>query len=186
MSTRRQQLVATAAQLFAERGFSGVSVNDIGEACGISGPALYKHFRSKDELLTEALVSTSEHLVAAATDVVAANTAPADQLDELIAGHVDFSLTEPALIVIQDREWAHLPAPAQEQVRQLQREYIGIWVDSLMALRPNVDRGTAWASVQAVFGLLNSTPRSARIDRERMRDLLAQMARGALLLPAQI
>ena len=44
---RRQQIIDTAAELFAERGFHGVSVNDIGAACGISGPALYKHFPSK-------------------------------------------------------------------------------------------------------------------------------------------
>ena len=64
MTTRREQLLDTAAELFAERGFHGVSVNDIGEACGISGPALYKHFNSKDDLLAQSLTSTSERLLA--------------------------------------------------------------------------------------------------------------------------
>ena len=48
---RREQIVATAATLFAERGFHGVSVGDIGAAVGISGPGLYKHFPAKDDLL---------------------------------------------------------------------------------------------------------------------------------------
>ena len=62
--TRREQILATAAQLFAARGFHGVSVAEIGAACGISGPALYKHFASKDAMLAQMLVSISETLLA--------------------------------------------------------------------------------------------------------------------------
>ena len=53
-----------AARLFAERGFHGVSVGDIGKAVGVSGPALYKHFDSKDAVLAEMLVAISERLLA--------------------------------------------------------------------------------------------------------------------------
>ena len=61
--TRREQILATAADLFAARGFHGVSVVDLGAACGISGPALYKHFASKDAVLAEMLVSISQRLL---------------------------------------------------------------------------------------------------------------------------
>ena len=50
---RRSQILDVAARLFAERGFHGVSVGDIGKAVGVSGPALYKHFDSKDAVLAE-------------------------------------------------------------------------------------------------------------------------------------
>ncbi|MGN6574426.1 MAG: TetR/AcrR family transcriptional regulator, partial [Nocardioides sp.] len=63
MSARREQILDTAATLFAERGFHGVSVAELGAACGISGPALYKHFESKDAMLAEMLVSISEELL---------------------------------------------------------------------------------------------------------------------------
>ena len=49
--SRREQILATAAELFAARGFHGVSVAELGAACGISGPALYKHFSSKQAML---------------------------------------------------------------------------------------------------------------------------------------
>ena len=49
--SRREQILGTAAELFAKRGFHGVSVADLGAAVGISGPALYKHFPSKDDLV---------------------------------------------------------------------------------------------------------------------------------------
>jgi len=181
VTTRREQILDIAAGLFAARGFHGVSVNDIGEACGISGPALYKHFSGKEDLLARSLTSISETLLsegrrrrAEASDDVAA-------LDALIAWHVEFALTHPALIVIQDREWSNLPAQAQQTVRELQLAYIDEWVETLRALRPELDRPTARAAVQAVFGLLNSTPHSARIGAEAMSRLLASMARAALL-----
>ena len=60
-----------AARLFAERGFHGVSVGDIGKAVGVSGPALYKHFDSKDAVLAEMLVAISERLLAEGQERVA-------------------------------------------------------------------------------------------------------------------
>ncbi|HEU4568500.1 MAG TPA: helix-turn-helix domain-containing protein, partial [Marmoricola sp.] len=63
MAGRREQILDTAATMFAERGFHGVSVADLGAACGISGPALYKHVPSKEALLAEMLVSISERLL---------------------------------------------------------------------------------------------------------------------------
>ena len=64
VTSRRQQILDIAAELFAARGFHGVSVAELGSACGISGPALYKHFESKDAMLAEMLVSISETLLA--------------------------------------------------------------------------------------------------------------------------
>ena len=54
--TRREQILKEAARLFAERGFHGVGVDEIGAAVGISGPGLYRHFAGKDAMLAELLV----------------------------------------------------------------------------------------------------------------------------------
>ena len=50
-ANRRAELMASAARLFAERGFAAVSTADLGDAVGMSGPALYRHFASKEALL---------------------------------------------------------------------------------------------------------------------------------------
>src|SRR4051812_9872023 len=73
---RRSQILDVAAKLFAERGFHGVSVGDIGKAVGVSGPALYKHFDSKDAVLAEMLVSISERLLAEGLERVARADGP--------------------------------------------------------------------------------------------------------------
>ena len=62
--SRREQILAAAAELFARHGFHGVGIDDIGAAVGISGPALYRHFRSKDAMLGEMLTSISDFLLA--------------------------------------------------------------------------------------------------------------------------
>ena len=182
VTERRQQILDTAAELFAERGFHGVSVHDIGAACGISGPALYKHFSGKGELLAASLTDISETLLKEGSARAAAAESPGDALDALIDWHVDFALGHPALIVVQDREWTNLAAAARRDVRALQLSYIDIWVDTVLALEPAGidDRATARAAVQATFGLLNSTPHSARIKPTTMRALLIEIARRSL------
>ncbi|UMG94347.1 helix-turn-helix domain-containing protein [Nocardioides sp. TF02-7] len=103
--TRREQILATAADLFAARGFHGVSVAELGAACGISGPALYKHFPSKQAMLAEMLVSISERLLAVGRERVAAAPEPAAAVRALVDWHVDFALGHRSLIVVQDRDW---------------------------------------------------------------------------------
>ncbi len=182
MSTpRRQQILDTAASLFAERGFHGVSVHDIGGACGISGPALYKHFDSKNDILTQSLTAISERLLAEGRSRVAATTDPGEALAALIAWHIDFALGNPGLIVIQEREWANLDAAGRKRVRSLQLDYVDVWVDVVRSLRHDLDPTQARATVQATFGLINSTPHSARISESAMRALLTPMAEAALL-----
>jgi AcrR family transcriptional regulator len=176
LPTRREQILATAAELFAARGFHGVSVSELGAACGITGPALYKHFASKDAVLAEMLVSISEQLLAVGRARVRAADGPVEALAALVDWHVDFAVRQRALIVVQDRDWESLPTEAREQVRELQRKYVDLWaaqlrgVDSELALTP------ARAMAHAVFGLINSTPHSGRLPDAAMRDLLRGMA----------
>jgi len=180
MASRRDQPLAPAAVLFPERGFAGVSVTALGPACGIPGPALYRHFSSKDAMLAEMLVSISEELLEVGRERVRESEGPREALHALVNWHIDFALTNKALIVVQDRDWASLPTEAREQVRNLQRRYVELWVEQLRENRPGLpsDRGRAMA--HAVFGLLNSTPHSALLSEAEMRSMLEEMALGAL------
>src|SRR3954449_943419 len=179
-TTRRQQILDTAAALFADRGFHGVSVADIGAACGISGPALYKHFASKDAVLAEMLVEISERLLAVGHERSAAAPDARAALAALVEWHVDFALRDRPLIVVQDRDWESLPDEAREQVRSLQREYVDLWADRLREVHQPLRQDSARAMAHAAFGLINSTPHSALLPDVRMRDLLSQMAHAAL------
>lgn len=47
---RREQLLAVVAPLLAERGYHGVSMDELADAAGVTKPVLYQHFRSKQAL----------------------------------------------------------------------------------------------------------------------------------------
>lgn len=179
--SRRDQILATAAELFAARGFHGVSVADLGAACGISGPALYKHFPAKEAILAEMLVDISEELLRVGRERVAeAGGEPAGALRGLVDWHVSFALAHRALIVVQDRDWESLPPDARERVRRLQRTYVDLWATQLQALDPGLSLTRARAMAHAAFGLINSTPHSGLLPDADMAALLRGMAGRAL------
>ena len=179
--SRREQILRAAAQLFAERGSKAVGVDDVGAAVGVTGPAIYRHFASKDAMLAEMLLRISERLLARGSErVAAAGEDPAAQLRALIAFQVEFALDNPALITVQDRDLASLPGADAARVRRLQRRYVEVWVDVLDQLHPGDDAPACRARAHAVFGLINSTPHSAgRLPRPEMATLLAGMAWAA-------
>ena len=180
MSTRREQILTKAAELFAQRGFHGVSVVELGAACGISGPALYKHFPSKDAMLAEMLVDISEELLRVGRARSRTATDAGDALHRLVGWHVDFALHNKPLIVVQDRDWANLPDEAREKVRSLQRRYVELWADRLREVHDDLSPRRARAMAHAAFGLINSTPHSAVLPEDEMAAMLERMALAAL------
>jgi AcrR family transcriptional regulator len=177
---RRDQIVDTAAELFAAKGFHGVSVGEIGRACGMSGPALYKHFDSKDAVLAAMLVGISEQLLEEGRARVAHARDAHQAVEALVEWHIDFALRHRALIIVQDRDWQSLPPEARERVRTLQREYVDVWAGQLRRLHRGLHTDRARAMAHAAFGLINSTPHSSVIPDDAMRGVLHRMAIGAL------
>ena len=180
---RTDAILSAAAELFAARGYTGVSLEDIGAAVGVSGPAVYRHFAGKQALLGALLIGVSERLVAGGQDVASAAVSEQDRMRALVVFHVDFALGNADVIRVQDRDFVYLSDESRADVRRLQRAYIELWIDSLAALVTE-DRDALRLRVQACFGLLNSTPHStstalrARVDTAR---LLTAMAVSALL-----
>jgi AcrR family transcriptional regulator len=178
---RRSALLHAAAALFAERGFERVSLEDLGAAVGISGPAVYRHFASKQAVLAALLIDVSRELVAGADTVIRSSMDPSSALVALIAFHVDFAISNPDVIVVQDRDLSSLQPDDRDLVRSLQRGYIEAWVGVLADLHPARPIAVLRIRSRATFGLINSTPHSARTSpKASVRALLESMAHAAL------
>jgi AcrR family transcriptional regulator len=174
---RRVQLLAAASRLFAERGFRAVSIEDLASEAGVSGPALYRHFDSKEAILADLLIKVSEQLLAQGAEHVANASSPSDALRSLIAFHTDFALRDRDLIRIQDHDFANLASGDAKAVSRLQRAYLEVWIAVLKQLDPSGAESVIRTKIQAVFGLLNSTPHSAlHRDAETTRAVLEEMA----------
>lgn len=183
--SRRDEILGIAVGLFATRGYHGVSMDDIGAAAGVTGPALYHHFAGKEAMLAAALNPVSEQLLAGGRARVAEHPAePARALAALVEFHVDFALNNPAVIALHLHELDRLPEEPRREIRRLQRLYVEEWVGVLAVLRPDVDSREARVLAHAAFGLMNSTPFiSGEVDRARCADLLRAAALASLLSP---
>lgn len=183
-ANRRSALLHAAAALFSERGFERVSLEDLGAAVGISGPAVYRHFASKQAVLAALLIDVSRELVAGADAVLASQLPDAEKLRELVVFHVEFATANADVIQVQDRDLESLGSDDRATVRALQRGYIEAWVGVLGAIHPDAAVAELRIRARATFGLINSTPHSARTSpRGAVRDLLESMAMAALTTP---
>src|SRR6266540_4039069 len=153
--SRREEILEIAVRLFAERGYHGVSMDDIGAAAGVTGPALYHHFAGKEAMIAAALTA-------------------------LVEFHVDFALANPAVIALHLHELDRLPEEPRRQIRRLQRLYVEEWVGVLTALR-DLQPAEARVLAHAAFGLMNSTPfLGGEVDRGRRAELLRAATLAAL------
>ena len=180
--SRRDEILDIAVGLFAARGYHGVSMDDIGSAAGVTGPALYHHFAGKEAMLVAALVPVSEGLLNGGRERVARRPDDARAaLADLIDFHVEFALENPAVIALHLHELDRLPEEPKRQIRRLQRLYVEEWVGVLATLRPELESSEARVLAHAAFGLMNSTPfLGGEVDRRRRADLLRDATAHAL------
>ncbi|GAA1148750.1 TetR/AcrR family transcriptional regulator [Microbacterium oxydans] len=168
---RSDAILHAAARLFAARGYSGVSLEDIGAAVGVSGPAVYRHFAGKQALLGAVLVKVSQDLIHGGRRVADEAPTPDARMRALIEFHVDFALGNAEVIQVQDRDVAFLSDADRAEVRRLQRAYIELWMAALAPLHrggtDGADPDELRLRVQACFGLINSTPHSTRAAARR-------------------
>lgn len=180
--SRREEILDVAVGLFASRGYDGVSMDAIGAAAGVTGPALYHHFKGKEAMLAAALYPVSESLLNGGRARVAQHADdPEAALVALVDFHVDFALANPAVIALHLHELDRLPEQPRREIRRLQRLYVEVWVSTITALRPELTAAEARVLAHATFGLMNSTPfLSVEVDRKRSAALLRTAALAAL------
>src|SRR3981189_3691401 len=157
--SRRDEILEIAVGLFAARGYHGVSMDDIGAAAGVTGPALYHHFAGKEAMVVAALNPVSEGLLEGGRARAAEWPADAKAaLESLVEFHVAFALANPAVIALHLHELDRLPEDPCRQIRRLQRLYVEVWVETLTGLRPELPAAEGRVLAHAAFGLMNSTP----------------------------
>src|ERR1700742_2708698 len=97
---RREEILTAAASLFAQRGFHGVSIDDIGSAAGMSGPGIYRHFPSKEAVLAQMLLDISERLLDEGGRRASSSADAQEAIDALLRWHIGFALGPPDLITV--------------------------------------------------------------------------------------
>jgi AcrR family transcriptional regulator len=177
---RREQIIATAMRLFAERGYHGVSMDDIGEAVGMSGPSLYEHVAGKADILLDAYDRAGAFVVAGMADALAASTSSADALDRLIRSYVDVAFGHVDLLVVTRREGRALPAAERPRLARRRRDMHEQWAAVLRDLRPELAPADARALVRSGLALVEALARQRRSGHPSP-ETTVELARGFLL-----
>lgn len=174
----RDDVVRVAGRLFAERGFHGTSMRDLGDELGLQGSSLYAHIGSKNELLVQIIEDGAHQFQGLADRVAATGAAPTEQLRQLVAGHVAIvtaNLDRAATLLNEGR---HLPDADRGRVVAMRDRY----QDSFRAvLAAGVATGEFRAGVDVhvaatfVLSLLNAIDRWYHPDGVRSPEEIAEL-----------
>jgi AcrR family transcriptional regulator len=147
---RRDQLLGAAALLFRRRGYHSVGVDDIGAAAGMSGPAVYRYFPSKQVLLRDVLAAYLIALEAERNERNERDPGAEHVLDAAIA----VGQRMPDYLVVYNRELTSLDPANRAQVRALAASTAAGW--SAVLTGHNIQRRSDAGSLRlrAVSGML--------------------------------
>jgi AcrR family transcriptional regulator len=180
--TRREKILWSALRLFRDKGFTAVSIDEIGEAAGIAGPSVYRHFASKEEILAAGFELGDKQIFASAEEALRGARTSRDALKRLTASYVDRASENADLVAVFMTESRALPHERELAVRREQRRYVGRWVEVLREVRPRLSKQEARALVQGAIGIVNAgVQRSGDVSPTVARATLRAMATGALL-----
>jgi AcrR family transcriptional regulator len=168
---RHEQILEAAARLFCERGFHGVSVDEIGKEVGITGGALYHHYSGKDEILATLLMDAMDK-VAVETDKMFDD--PQEELRFLVRHHARFAVANGSLLAIYAHEHRALVEPWKRLFVRRVREHAKRWERAVARCYPEMAEKDVLLAVQAAIGLLHSVVfwPPALLEREDLVDRL--------------
>lgn len=180
--SRREMILTEAAKLFFERGFSGTGIDEIGAAVGVTGPAFYRHFSSKQDLLV-ALVERAVSRLQAVVDRAAeeANGDPEEALRLLAEYSADACVEDGPLTAIYTQEARNLEPDARNRLNRLHRRMRDAWVQAVAKLRPDLSSAELLLAVHAVSALQTSVATyKGTLDKASQKVLLTKMTLAAL------
>jgi AcrR family transcriptional regulator len=130
---RRAELLATAAEVFASRGYSATTVREVADAAGILGGSLYYHFDSKESMVDEVLSTFLNEMWAAYDTVLAAGLGARETLEALVVASFECIEKHRPAVVIYQNEARHLSAMGDRfaYLAESQRRFERMWHDLL-------------------------------------------------------
>ncbi|MGQ0837823.1 TetR/AcrR family transcriptional regulator [Actinokineospora sp.] len=179
---RKAQLAGAAAELFGRHGFHAVGVNDIAAAAGITGPALYRHFQHKQDVLGYVLLTGVDRLAERVHPWVAAAACdPERGLAPLLLAAAEVSIEQRELTALWRWQGRHLTPGDQKEIRGRAGALLGQWVGGLRGLRPELDAGAANLLCFAALSVFGSVgDHHATPPREPFERLLARLGEAVV------
>ena len=153
---QRELILEHAARLFAERGYSATSMNEVARACELSKPALYHYFRDKYELLVHITESHVLRLHALAAEVAQQKLPAPAHLRQLIERFVaEYEQAQYAhQVLVQDVKF--LQPEDCVRILGIERQVVAAFADAINAIWPQLGQADlAKPTTMLLFGMMN-------------------------------
>lgn len=180
---RKQIILAKASKLFIAQGYHQVSMADIADAVGVTPTALYRHYKNKEELLEQVLLTAAVGV----RDTVVAACADGRPTAEVLADLSAFAFAARGVHPLLRREVRHLPASQQRAVAVLIVEAVraigGVVAAARPDLAPHHCRLVAWYLIWMLGSISYHRVEVAEDDGIHILRRLADDMIGALPVP---
>lgn len=162
---RREQLLWAAARAFRDKGFGGVGNDDVGGQLGIVGPALYRYFDNKADLLVTAVNRLHEWRALEMTRAMRTPCPDEQVLPSIVRGYVRVAIEASELLAVWLTERPHLPDAARERFDRIEADYVSEWQRWLSVARPDLPDPIATSLVRTTKTIIDDCARIQRLQR---------------------
>lgn len=155
---KRDQILKSAAKVFADKGFDRASMSMLARECGISKANIYHYYDSKDALLFDILDTYLSELRDQICGIPLEGLAPEEKLRATISATLKAYQGADNEHRVQTTGIPALPEAQQDILRGYQRDMVGHMSALLCAVAPEVfegDKGKLYSATMSVFGMLN-------------------------------
>lgn len=184
---REQAILDQALELFSRQGYRETTLQEIADRLGITRPAFYYYFRSKEDVLWRLVENLGIRLLDQATPVARGDGSPADRLRTLLVSHARTVLANAAAFRVYLAERASLEGPRDEQLKRGEHAYAAVIAELIAeGQREGCFRdGDAHILALLVIGLANSPLRwfspTGRLTVEALAEQVGDIALASLL-----
>lgn len=123
-SSRKEQVIRTASELFKEKGYAATSMRDLAQALGIEAASLYSHIKSKEEILQALCFEMARRFQKSLQEVESADITFSEKLRSGILGHVQVMAQELTASAVFMNEHRHLSEPFIKDFLLMRINYI--------------------------------------------------------------
>ena len=153
---QREQILARAAKLFARRGYTATSMNEVAEACGVSKPSLYHYVQDKQQLLVEIAAAHIARLEALVDEVAAETHTPEQRVRRLIAAFLAVYANSQAEHRVLTEDVKFLQPADRRRVLDGERKVVAAFADAIAEARPALrDHNLDKPLTMLLFGMMN-------------------------------
>ena len=157
--TNIDEILNTAARLFAEHGYDGVGIREIARACNTPPPSIYYHFKSKQELYNEASAKKYEEAYERVEQATTQQNDPGKRIEALVGTLFDMFLEDRILFLLMQRDIIDAAVMRSRSVMKSHYEKNLAIIEKLISavVGKPVDRHAAFAVASLILGYCELT-----------------------------